>query len=74
MKAKRTRRLGDANTPYFAARTGQCRPFSDMSSYASFAACVLFDKWIPKPIFAAPRSLSPKGGASYNSRKAASSV
>ena len=30
-----------------------------------------FDKWIPKTIFAAPRSSSPKGGASYNNRKAA---
>jgi hypothetical protein len=33
-------------------------------------AC-LFDKWVPKTIFAAPRSSSPKRGASYGNRKAA---
>jgi hypothetical protein len=38
---------------------------------ACFAACALFDKWILKTIFATPRSMSLKGGASYNNRKAA---
>ena len=32
---------------------------------------VILEKWIPKTIFAAPRSSWPKGGASYNNREAA---
>jgi hypothetical protein len=32
---------------------------------------VILDKWIPKTIFAAPRNSWPRGGASYNNRKAA---
>ena len=45
-------------------RRGRCR------ACIFFAAARHFDKWIPKTIFAAPRNSSPRGGASYNNRKA----
>jgi hypothetical protein len=51
--------------PLLAGGDGERAPhlFSPLARY--------LDEWIPKAIFAAPRSSSPRGGASYSNRKAA---
>jgi hypothetical protein len=51
--------------PLLAGGDGERAPhlFSPLARY--------LEKWIPKTIFAAPRNSWPRGGASYNNRKAA---